>query len=132
MRKIKEMLRLHFEQGISNREIARSLSVSHSTVNDLLGRFQAAGLCWPLPRDLDEPALEAELYSGNTGKSRRRPQPDWDQVYRELSRKGVTVQLLWLEYKDRHPDGYQYSQFCEGKSPSSWPPWGPPATPMLR
>jgi DNA-binding transcriptional regulator LsrR (DeoR family) len=49
VRKIKEMLRLHFEVGLTNRQIARSLSVSHSTVNDLLGRFQVAGLDWPLP-----------------------------------------------------------------------------------
>jgi len=87
--------------------------VSHSTVNDLLGRFQVAGLCWPLPPGLDEAALEVELYSGNTGKSRCRPGPDWNQIHRELSRKGGTLQLLWLEYKDQHPDGYQYSQFCE-------------------
>jgi transposase len=57
--------------------------------------------------------LEAELYSGNTGKSRRRPEPDWNQIHRELSRKGVTLQLLWLEYKDRQLEGYQYFQFCE-------------------
>jgi transposase len=113
VRKIKEMLRLHFEVGLTNRQIARSLSVSHSTVNDLLGRFQVAGLDWPLPEDLDEAALEAELYSGNTGKSRRRPEPDWNQIHRELSRKGVTLQLLWFEYKEQYPDGYQYSQFCE-------------------
>lgn len=113
MRKLKEMLRLHFEVGRSNREIARSLAVSHSTVNDLLGRLKVAGFGWPLPPDLDEPALEAALYTGNTGKSRRRPEPDWSTVHKELSRKGVTLQLLWFEYKDEHPDGYQYSQFCE-------------------
>jgi hypothetical protein len=113
MRKIKEMLRLHFEVGLSRREIARSLSVSHSTVNDLLGRFRSAGMTWPLPGNVDEAALEAVLYPGNTGKSRRRPEPDWSRVHRELRRKGVTLQLLWLEYKDQHPDGYQYSQFCQ-------------------
>lgn len=67
-------VRPHFEVGLSNREIARGLSMSHSTVNDLLGRFQSAALAWPLPEDLDEAALEADLYSGNTGKSRRRPE----------------------------------------------------------
>lgn len=113
MRKVREMLRLHFEMGASNREIARSLSVSHSTVNGLLGRFKSAGMSWPLPGEVDEAGLEAVLYPGNTGKSRRRPEPDWNQVHRELSRKGITLQLLWFEYKDRHPDGYQYSQFCE-------------------
>jgi len=113
MRKLKEMLRLHFEVGLSNRGIARSLSVSHSTVNDLLGRFRSAGMTWPLPGKVDEAVLQAVLYPGNTGKRRHRPEPDWSQVHRELSRKGVTLQLLWLEYKDQHPDGYQYSQFCQ-------------------
>jgi len=113
MRKIKEMLRLHFEVGLSNREIGRSLSVSHTTISELLGRFQAAGMSWPLPEGIDEAALEAALYPGNTGKSRRRPEPDWAHIHRELRRKGVTLQLLWLEYKEQYPDGYQYSQFCE-------------------
>ena len=113
MRKIKEMLRLHFEVGLSNREIARSLSVSHTTVSELLGRFHSAGMSWPLPEGIDEAALEAALYPGNTGKSRRRSEPDWVHIHRELSRKGVTLQLLWFEYKEQHPDGYQYSQFCE-------------------
>jgi len=112
VRKIKEMLRLHYELGLSNRAIARSLRASHSTVNDLLGRFAAAGLAWPLSDDLEEDALEARLYSGNTGKSRHRPEPDWSVVHRELRRKAVTLQLLWFEYQERHPDGYQYSQFC--------------------
>jgi len=92
MRKIKEMLRLHFEVGLTNRQIARSLSVSHSTVNDLLGRFQVAGLNWPLPEDRDEATLEAELYSGNTGHDTGGP--DWNQTHRELSRKGVTLLRL--------------------------------------
>jgi len=113
VRKLKEMLRLHFELGLSNREIARSLSVSHTTVSELLGRFQSAGMRWPLPDGTDEAALEADLYPGNTGKSRRRAEPDWVYIHRELSRKGVTLQLLWFEHKAEHPDGLQYSQFCE-------------------
>ncbi len=59
MRKIKEMLRLRFEQGLGVRQIARSLSVSHCTVSDLLGRTEVAGLAWPLPGGLEEAALEA-------------------------------------------------------------------------
>jgi transposase len=110
MRKIKEILRLK-GMGLSNRAIARSLSISHSTVSDLLGRARAEGIRWPV--EMDEASLEARLYPGNAGKRRRRPEPDWAHVHRELRRKGVTLQLLWLEYKENHPDGYQYSQFCE-------------------
>src|SRR5690606_31121695 len=70
-------------------------------------------LSWPLPEDLDDAALEALLYPGNPQGRPRRPEPDWGWVHTELRRKGVTLQLLWVEYKRGHPDGYQYSRFCE-------------------
>jgi len=114
MCKVKEMLRVHFEVGLSNRGIARSLWVQDPTVNNLLGRFRSAGMTWPLSGNVNEVALEGALYPGNTGKSRHRPEPDWNRIHGELSRKGVTLQLLWFEYKDQHPAGYQYSQFCQG------------------
>ena len=113
MRKIKETLRLHYELGMGMRQIARSLSISHSTVSDLIKRARKAGFSWPLPEELDEAALEARLYPHRVGSFPCRPAPDMEWVHRELRKKGVTLQLLWLEYKERHPDGYQYSQFCE-------------------
>jgi hypothetical protein len=103
------MLRLHFEVGLSNREIARSLAVSHSTI--FWAGPRSPGLAGRSRRNWTK--LAATLYTGDTGKSRRRPEPDWNRIHRELSRKGLTLQLLRLEYKDEHPDGYQYSQFCE-------------------
>ena len=112
MRKIKEILRLR-SLGLGARQIARSISSSHSTVLDLFHRADAAGVSWPLAEELDETELEKKLYPGNTGRPRTRPEPDWEWVHRELSRKGVTLQLLWLEYKRNRPDGYQYSRFCE-------------------
>lgn len=113
MRKIRDILRLKWELGLGLREIARSVSASHSTVLGLIHRAGAAGLTWPLPDDWDDAKLEALLYSGDPGQEKQRPEPDWDQIHRELRRKGVTLQLLWLEYKQAHPsDGYQYSQFC--------------------
>lgn len=114
MRKVREILRLRNECGLGVRQIARSLSIAHSTVGDVLQRAQAAGLGWPLPTELDEAALWARLYPGNLGRPRTRPEPDWEYVHRELRRPGVTLQLLWLEYKKTHPGGYQYSRFCEG------------------
>lgn len=79
MRKTKEILRLHYELGLSRREIARSLSISHSTVGDLLKRAEALGLTWPLPADLDEAALEMRLYSRRPGSSACRPEPDCEK-----------------------------------------------------
>jgi transposase len=116
MRKFKEILRLKFELGLSNRMIARSCTVSRRTVAEYIRRAERAGLSWPLPEDRDHTALEALLFpSGNrpVQESRPRPFPSMEEVHEELQRKHVTLQLLWHEYKETHPDGYQYSQFCD-------------------
>jgi len=82
-------------------------------VHDTLARAQLARLSWPLPEDLDDAALEALLYPGQKGR-KGRPEPEYARMYRELRRKGVTLQLLWHEYRADHPDnGYGYSQFCD-------------------
>ena len=114
MRKIREILRLHHVAKLGVRAIGRSLGLSHSTVAEVLHRAEAAGLSWPLPEEMDDAALEAALYDSTAPAQTRHPMPDMDHLYRELrSRKGVTLRLLWLEYKQAHPDGYQYSRFCE-------------------
>ncbi len=113
MRKVGEVLRLRHELGLGLRQIARSLGLSHSRVAGYLGRAEAAGVPWPLPEDLGDAELEARLFPGSEAQGRRRPEPDRGRVHRELRRKGVTLQLLWLEYKREHPNGYQYSRFCD-------------------
>ena len=113
MRKTKEVLRLHFGLGMSRRDIARSLGMSHSTVGDVIRRAKAIGLSWPLPDDLCEADLERRMYTSRNAPRFARPPIDMQWVHRELARKGVTLQLLWMEYKQTHPDGYQYSQFCQ-------------------
>ena len=113
MRKINEVLRLKWECGLSNRAIGRSCSISHSTVSEYVRRAQAAGLTWPLPETLDEDALFRLLFPTTLrSTSRVIPVPDWSQIHAELRRKGVTLRLLWIEYREAHPDGYEYSQFC--------------------
>jgi transposase len=77
-----------------------------------LGRAKAAGLNWPLPPDMDDTALEALLFPPTAPSVISRPLPDWAHVHKELRRKGVTLQLLWIEYRERHPDGLGYSQFA--------------------
>lgn len=114
MRKIREVLRLHHVAKLSKRAIGRSCGLSHSTVAEVLRRAEAAGLSWPLPEEMDDAALEAALYGPTAPAQTRHPMPDMNHRYRELrSRKGVTLRLLWLEYKQAHPDGYPYSRFCE-------------------
>ena len=114
MRKIRELMRLKYELGRSHREIAASLGVANSTVSDYAGRARAAGLSWPLPEGLDDAALEAALFPPLPPSRVPRPEPEWDRVHRELQRhKGVTLRLLWLEYRTEQPDGYGYSRFCD-------------------
>lgn len=114
MRNIRQILRLALAEGHSRSRIALATGVPRTTVTDCLARARAAGLTWPLPADLDDGALEARLYRRQGAEQRvTRPLPDWHHIHHELHRPGVTLQLLWIEYKERHPDGYQYSQFAE-------------------
>lgn len=114
MRKIREVLRLTLGEGLSRRRAAVSSGLPYTTTTDCLARALAAGLSWPLPEGMDDQELETRLYrrAAGTPVDCGRPQPDWREVKKELRRKGVTLQLLWIEYKQRDPDGYQYSQFC--------------------
>lgn len=111
VRKIREVLRLK-AAGVSEREIATAVGCVRSTVQLCLKRAEAAGIGWPLPDELDDAALEARLYPKAPSQAGR-PQPDFAEVHAELSRPGVTRWLLWQEYKARHPDGWQYSVFCD-------------------
>ena len=113
MRTIREVLRLRWEAGLSQREVAVSCRLGRSTVHDYLLRAEAAGLRWPLPAELDEEALERLLFPPPAPSVVRRPRPEWPTVHQELRRKGMTLGLLWQEYRELHPDGYAYSQFCE-------------------
>ena len=113
MRKIKEVLRLR-SLGQSPGAIAQSLGVGESTVRRYVRRAERAGLEWPLPPELGDADLESRFFPPPPAAGASRPVPDWAEVQRELRRKGVTLQLLWLEYRAAHPeDGYQYTQFCE-------------------
>jgi transposase len=114
MRQVREVLRLKWLCGLSDRQIARSLRISRPTVAQYLQRATVAGLAWPLPEALDDEALERRLFAISYKKPpAKRPMPDWSKVHRELKRKGVTLLLLWQEYKAVTPDGLQYSSFCE-------------------
>jgi len=114
MRKIQLVLRLYFAAEMSIRAVARSVQASPATVGDYIRRARLAGLSWPLPEGMDERALEARLFPPTPRPERTRPLPEWAHVHRELKRKGVTLALLWEEYKAAHPDdGLQYSAFCD-------------------
>jgi transposase len=127
MRTIKEILRLRWEAGLSHRAIAVSCRKGQTTVRDYVLRAEAAGLSWPLPEEMDEEALERLLFAPPAASCHRRPEPDWETVHRDLRRKGVTLALLWQEYKAAHPDGYQHSRFCQ-----LYQQWAGQLEPVLR
>ncbi len=113
MRKIRDVLRLN-ASGLGKRKIAASLGISATAAGDCLKRAQRSGLSWPLPDDLIDERLEARLYPPPEAiPAEQRPRPDWAQIHRELKRKGVTLELLWQEYRAEHPNGYGYSRFCD-------------------
>ena len=127
VRKIKEALRLH-ASGLSTRKIAASLGVGHSTATDYMKRIRLAGLTWPLPVDMTEAALEDLLFRPSGGPGRLvEVQPDWPAIHRELLRPGVTLWLLWEEYRGAHPEGYGYSWFCD-----LYRRWAGRLTPVMR
>ncbi len=113
MRRIKDVLRLK-AAGHSRRQIAKSCCVARSTVAEYLRRTEAAGLSWPLPVEFDDAELERKLFPPAVAiPTEQRAMPDWSVVNQEFKRQGVTLQLLWDEYKAANPKGFQYSWFCD-------------------
>jgi len=117
VRKIKEILRLKCECGISEREISRSCQISRSTVAEYLRRASAAGINWAEASTFTEAELEKRLFPvQRVPRTIPRPSLDYEYIYQQLRayrKVNLTLTQLWLEYKAKHPDGYQYSQFCE-------------------
>ncbi len=125
MRKLREVLRLA-ATGLSRRAIGRSLNISHNTVGLYLDRATLAGVQWPDCARLDDAALSAQLVPPEP-LTIPKLLPDWPTLHQELRRKGVTLRLLWLEYKATQPTGYQYSQFT-----TLYRAWADTLDPVLR
>ena len=114
MRMIREVLRLKWDCGLSDRQIAKTARIARSSVGEYVQRFRESGLVWPVSAVLSDRELEACLFPPAPAVPRsQRPLPDWPTVHAEMRRKGVTLMLLWQEYKAAHPDGFQYSWFCD-------------------
>lgn len=110
MLKAREMLRLKFEAGLSVRDIGNACNCGKSTVSDLLNRAQKAGITWPI--ELSDKQLMSALYPRPESRTSL-PEPDMEYTFHEMKKKNVTLMLLWEEYKDKHPDGIMYTQFCD-------------------
>lgn len=115
MKDIRSILRLTFEQGLSVREVSERLRIGKTAVSTYLLRAREAGICiWPIPTVYDDDIQLEKLLFKRTGRPARDTQvPDFAYVARELKRKGVTLTLLWQEYRTAHPNGYGFTWFCE-------------------
>ncbi len=130
MRYVRDILRLKHQNQLSVREIAGSCGLPTSTVGDYLQRAQAAGLSWPLPEGMSDPELAERLMKPATASpdvSPGKSLPDWSVIHEQLRRKGVTLQLLWQEYRQTYPEGYQRSRFCQ-----LYRSWAKTLDPVLR
>jgi transposase len=111
VRKVREVLRLD-SLGLSQRQIALSCCVGQATVSDYLKAAEQAGLKWPEIAEWGEERLLAALTPAGPAAPRRTqwPEPDYAAIRQELqTHKHVTLQLLWEEYREQHPDGYAAS-----------------------
>ncbi|MHC4894586.1 MAG: IS21 family transposase [Planctomycetota bacterium] len=114
MRKLREILRLKLERQLAHRAIAESLGISAGTVGTTLSRASKKGLAtWEAVCALDDVALEELLYGKRPGPGTSRPLPDPVHIHTERQKRGVTLELLHLEYLAEHPDGYRYTAFCD-------------------
>ena len=113
MRKIREVLRLRFEMRLPARQVAGSVRIARSSVGEYERRFALSGLSWPLPESLSDTELERRLFPPAPAVGvEARALPDWASIHQELRRPGVTLMLLWEEYRAVYPGGFAYTWYC--------------------
>jgi transposase len=113
MRRIREILRMRRQQGLSVRETARALGVSVGVVSKTASRAEKAGVSWEVADGMSDTALEERLYGRPVGPSDERPRPDPVYLHTELRRPGVMLEVLHLEYLEQRPTGLRYTAFCD-------------------
>ena len=117
MRKIREVLRLTHALGMSRRLVGEATGIGKTAVGEYVRRAAVAGLSWPIPDEIDDAELERRLFPpADTASCVARTEPDWSHIHAELKGRGVTLALLWQEYRAEHAQGYAYSWFCERHS----------------
>jgi len=114
MRKIREVLRLTHELGLTVRQVREATGVGKTAVSEYVSRAKVVGITWPIPPEISDAELERRLFTPagfHEGSTKRLP--DWTKVHEELKRRGVTLMILWEEHRAEHVDGHGYSRFCE-------------------
>ena len=117
MRKIRDVLRLTHALGMSRRLVGEATGIGKTAVGEYVRRAAVAGLSWPILDEIDDAELERRLFPpADTASCAARTEPDWSHIHAELKGRGVTLALLWQEYRAEHAQGYAYSWFCERHS----------------
>jgi len=114
MRKIREVLRLTHELGLSVRQVREATGVGKTAVCEYVARAKVIGITWPIPPEISDAELEQRLFTpAGFHDGPTRTAPDWCKVHEELKRRGVTLMILWEEHRGECTDGHGYSRFCE-------------------
>ncbi len=111
MRKVREILRLHYESRLSNQQIADALRISKTSVFNIVGRFKESGMVWPVREEQSDTELEARIYRKEPSKSKSDILLDFEYINEELARPHMTLELLWNEYAQDNPEGLSRSSF---------------------
>src|SRR6266545_1930011 len=128
MRKIRDVLRLTHALGMSRRLVGEATGIGKTAVGEYVRRAAVAGLSWPIPDEIDDAELERRLFPpADTSSCAARTEPDWSHIHAELKGRGLTLALLWQEYRAEHAQGYAYSWFCE-----RYGDWRKCVTPTMR
>jgi transposase len=114
MDKVREILRLKQQCALGQRAIARALNISRPVVKQYLERLESAGLDYAAIKAMDDDILLKILEGEDQSNSERYQalRGKFSEFVKELKQPGVTLLRLWQEYREQHPDGYSYSQFC--------------------
>jgi transposase len=115
MRKLTQIIRLHFDSKLSTRQIANSLSLSVGVINKYIQRAVDKNITWPLPVHMDEQMLLSLLKPSSSSQfnsSKEAGRINFAKIHHELRLKTVTLQLLWDEYQEGKETHLSYSRFC--------------------
>src|SRR6202162_3861024 len=114
MRKIREVLRLTHELGLSVRQVREAKGVGKTAVSDYVSRARVIGITWPIPPEITDAELERRLFTpAGFHEGSTKALPDWTKVQEEIKRRRVALVILWEEHRAAYVDGHGYSRFCE-------------------
>ena len=114
MEKIRELLRLHYQQELSIRKACSLLGISKTSGADYIREFKKTGYSFQEIVQISDSSLMELIEQSNVSTNKRYEilSQYFEYYEKELKRPGVNLLVLWQEYKDKEPEGLSYSRFC--------------------